>query len=230
MPTTYDPQRHHRRSLRLKGYDYTQEGAYYVTLCTAERAPLLGEVVAGAMHLSTLGAMVQAEWLRTPTLRPQVTLDEYVIVPNHVHGILVVAAVGAYGNTPLQDGNTPLQNDNVPMQGGNAPMQNGNTSMPNGNVLPQNGQMSAQRSNASGPPRPAPLRSPSQTLGAILRGFKAATTARINTLREAPGTPVWQRNYYEHIIRNERQLEAIRAYIYNNPVQWAADRENPATW
>jgi REP element-mobilizing transposase RayT len=171
--------RHHRRSIRLQGYDYSQSGTYFVTICTKARACLFGEVVDGEMVLNPAGTIVDDEWRLSAVLRDELELDEWVVMPNHVHGIVVVdtfrmgdRAVGAYGHTPL--------------------------------------------------------RSPSKTVGAMVRGFKSAATKRINELRHRPRVPVWQRNYYEHIIRDDDDLSRIRQYILDNPSQWAFDRENPA--
>ncbi|NDJ75482.1 MAG: transposase [Chloroflexi bacterium] len=175
----YDPDRHHRRSIRLKGYDYAHEGAYFVTICVFEHECLLGEVVNGVVELSEFGSVVEREWLHTPDIRPQVDLDYFVIMPNHIHGILVInddGPVGAYCNTPLQTTDQTR------------------------------------------------LQSPSQTVGAMVRGFKAAVTKRVNIMRESPGAPFWQRNYYEHIIRNEQSLYTIRHYVATNPARWAEDR------
>ncbi|HEX3050154.1 MAG TPA: transposase [Aggregatilineaceae bacterium] len=176
------PEIHHRRSIRLQPYDYAQAGAYFVTICTVGRACWLGEVVGGEMRLSALGQIVEREWLRTPTICPQVELDAYVIMPNHFHAVLLLTDVGAYCNTPLQHAPDTTQS----------------------------------------------LQSPSQTLGAIIRGFKGATTKQINLLRQTPGASFWQRNYYEHIIRDEHDLAEIRRYIEFNPGCWADDAENPA--
>lgn len=96
--TRYDPQRHHRRSIRLKEYDYTQPGAYFVTICAHGRAPLFGDVVDGEMRLNEYGEIVRAEWFKTAQLRSHVVLheDEFVVMPNHIHGIIwIVDDVGA---------------------------------------------------------------------------------------------------------------------------------------
>jgi REP element-mobilizing transposase RayT len=177
---TFDPERDRRRSIRLRGYDYASAGAYFVTLCTRERECLFGDVIDNAIMLNETGRLVADEWLRSATLRTEIDLDAWIVMPNHLHGIVVIndqPTVGAYGNTP-----------------------------PAGN-------------------RP---RSPSRTLGAMVRGFKSATTARINIMRDAVGVPVWQRNYYEHIIRGDAELHRIRQYVVDNPRQWASDRENPS--
>jgi REP element-mobilizing transposase RayT len=173
----FAPARHHRRSIRLKGYDYTAAGAYFVTLVTHQRGCIFGEIVADEMWLNALGEIVAEEWERTPTIRAEMELDEWVVMPNHIHGIVVITTVGV-GADVGADGRPPLQ------------------------------------------------RAP-KSLGAFVAGFKSVVTKRINEHRATPGQPVWQRNYYEHIIRNEAALAHLRAYIHNNPLKWALDNDNP---
>ncbi len=174
MPT--NPDRHHRRSIRLKGYDYTQPGAYFVTICTEDRECLLGEIVDGEMQLNDAGWMVQTVWDQLPDHYPGVDIDEFVVMPNHVHGIIVLVG-DPVGATPR--------------------------GCPDGQALPD-----------------------------VVHRFKSFTTALYrqgvahNAWAPFPGR-LWQRNYYEHIIRNERALERIRGYIQNNPIRWTSDRENP---
>ncbi len=178
--TPYDPERHHRRSIRLRGYDYTQPGAYFITIVTHERACLFGNVVNGAMQLNPLGEIVRAEWFKTAELRPSVQLDadEFVVMPNHIHGIIwIVDDVGARRRR-------------------------------------------APTGEQFGKPVPG-------SIPTIVRAFKSAATKRINALRGTPGAPVWQRNYYEHVIRNDADLRHIRDYIQTNPARWALDSENP---
>jgi REP element-mobilizing transposase RayT len=171
-----DNPKRQRRSIRLPHYDYRESGFYFVTLCVHDRVCLFGEIVNGIMQLNECGALVASEWSRTAVIRPQVVLDEFVVMPNHFHGI-VMLKVSRRGVLPY--------------------------AFPN-------------------------FRSPSQTLGAILRGFKSTTTKRINEIRDTLGAAVWQRNYYEHVVRNDEELQRIREYIVNNPAQWELDRENPA--
>ena len=196
----FDPERHHRRSIRLRGYDYTQPGAYFVTLVTQNRVCLFGEVVDGEMRLNALGIIVQEEWFRSAVIRPYVRLfpDEFVVMPNHVHGIIwIVDDVGATRRVALTDRVAPTGRVDAGAMRRVAPTEY--------------------------PPRgPAPC-----SIGAILGQFKSITTKRINALRDAPGAPVWQRNYYEHIIRTEESLHRIREYIRTNPLRWHVDRENP---
>ena len=181
--TPYDPDRHHRRSIRLKGYDYTQPGAYFVTLCTHDRAHWFGEVVDGEMRLNDAQC-----WRDIPAHFPHVKLDAFVIMPNHVHGILWIVDndVGAKNFSPLPLPPSPPHQPTSP---------------------------------------PSPPHGTSKTIGSVVRGFKIGVTKwfRQNTTVYT----VWQRNYYEHIIRNEESLDRIRQYIANNPLRWAFDRENP---
>ncbi len=162
----------------MPGYDYTQPGVYFVTICTHQRECLLGDIVDGLMHVNCWGEIVQEEWLRTAILRPAVALDVFVVMPNHFHGIISIA------------------------------------------------------SDCRGTARRAPTgeqfgRPISGSVPTLIRAFKSATTKRINEKRGTPGTPVWQRNYYEHIIKNEEALNRTRAYIALNPLRWDMDCENP---
>ena len=170
----YNPDLHHRRSIRLKDYDYSQAGAYFVTICTHDKECLFGDIVCGEMQLNTYGQVAQNEWIKTTDIRPNVKLDYYIVMPNHFHGILTINE--RIGRGVLQYA-------------------------PTNNIL----------------------RSPSQTIGAIVRGFKSAVTKSINVIRNTSGVPIWQRNYYEHIIRNETELNKIREYIINNPLNWESD-------
>jgi len=172
----YDPTKHHRRSIRLPGYDYGQATAYFVTICTQNRECVFGEVINGQVVLSEAGELAREEWLRSADIRSEIELDAFVVMPNHLHGIVVTRDVGAHGRAPL-----PL----------------------------------------------APHRPP-RSLGSFVAGFKSAVTKRINEIRDAPGVPVWQRNYYEHVIRDEDDLDRVRRYIAENPLRWEEDPENPS--
>jgi len=176
-PQKYDPQRHHRRSIRLRGYDYSRPGAYFITICTQDRACLFGEIVDGKIRMNDAGKIVHDEWLRTADIRPNVELDAFVVMPNHLHGIIVLHP----------DRRGTLQRAPTVEQFGK----------PTSNTIPT-----------------------------IVRLFKSAVTKRINEHRGTPGARVWQRNYYEHIIRNEKSLNNIHEYIANNPMKWKWDREN----
>jgi REP element-mobilizing transposase RayT len=178
MPAKYDPHKHKRHSFRLKEYDYTQEGIYFVTICTFQREFLLGAVENEKMVVNYIGMIVEEEWLKTPILRSHVSLDTFVVMPNHFHGIIAIIPTGR-GTTRR----TPT-------------------------------------TERFGKPVAC-------SLPTIIRAFKSATTKRINEMRGTPGQPLWQRNYYEHIIRSEGELMNARDYIVMNPLRWCLDRENP---
>lgn len=185
----YDPLIHGRRSARLPGYGYSQLGVYYVTLCTHRRQCLFGAIAQERLRLSPIGEIAKEEWLRSCEVRPGLVLDAWVVMPNHLHGIVVV---GAHSGAP----------------------------MPFGLHWP----VSADSERAHGC---APLRRPARSLGSFVAGYKAAVAKRANAMRGTPGAKVWQRSFYEHVVRDEAELHSIRQYIADNPSQWAADRENP---
>ena len=170
----YAPQKHHRRSLRLEDYNYAHSGAYFITIVAQNRQCIFGEVVNGKIELNQFGHILAEEWEKSETIRQEIELDAFVVMPNHIHGIVIMNSdVGATGRSPVRSGPTK------------------------------------------------------RSVGALIAGFKSVITKRINQLRSTPGMPIWQRNYYEHVIRNEASLNRIRQYILNNPARWAFDPENP---
>jgi REP element-mobilizing transposase RayT len=189
----FDRDKHHRRSVRLKGHDYAQPGAYFVTICTRDRECLFGHVVNGEMRLNDAAEIVREQWLRTEQMRPNVELDAFVIMPNHVHGIIVIheSCRGEASVVEIHGSNTPSKSDASPLR---------------------------QRPNGTQP----------GSLSAIVQNFKSISTRKMNAARDAPGMPVWQRGYYEHVVRNEAELMAIGEYIEGNPARWDDDENNPA--
>jgi REP element-mobilizing transposase RayT len=189
----FDPQKHHRRSIRLRGYDYTQVGAYFVTMVTQGRACLFGDVVNGEMVLNDLGKIVQKWWDDLPIHFSNVETGVFVVMPNHVHGVIIIVhdgrgAVSAPG----------LMHDSATNYDG---------------------------SSQTGREDPAPTGKP--TLGQVVAYFKYQSTKEINGLDGSRVlTNIWQRNYYERIIRNVREMEAIWGYIEGNPANWEQDKEN----
>lgn len=189
----FDPDRHHRRSIRLQGYDYSQAGAYFVTICTQDRECLFGEVVTGQVHLSKIGRLVTDCWHAIPQHFRHVVSDEFVVMPNHIHGIIVIAEdarVGVQYIEPLQI--EPLQIEPLHGKPGRHAYQH---------VIPK-------------------------SVGSIVRSYKAAVTRFANENERE--SIIWQRNYYEHVIRHERALNAIREYIRNDPLNWAQDIDHPS--
>jgi REP element-mobilizing transposase RayT len=184
----------HRRSIRLREFDYTASGAYFITICTDARRCVFGSISEGHMQVSAWGEIVIEEWTRTASLRPTIELDAFVVMPNHVHGIVII-----HGRAT----------DTVRTQRA-APLQNVADSEENLSHLART--HGVTKDNVS-----------PGSLGAIVRSFKSAVTSRIHALATDSNQPIWQRNYYEHIIRSEESLNRIRAYIHNNPSQWTSD-------
>ena len=203
----YDPKIHHRKSIRLKGYDYARAGLYFITLCVQNRAYLFGNISDGRMHLNAYGQIAKEEWENTGIIRKNCTIEEFIIMPDHFHAILSID----YAIKKTEDIGV--------------------------------------------------FKSPSQTIGAIIRGYKGATTKRIKglirdnnpnissagELQFAPtefaptefglkgqkstktidlSKSIWQRDYYESIIRDERAYLNIKNYIINNPTKWENDKFN----
>ena len=183
----FDPQKHHRHSIRLKGYDYSRAGLYFITICCQDRICRFGDVVNGEMVLNDAGRIAYNEWIKTTEIRNNVELGEFIVMPNHIHGIIRLLDRGELHS---HDNKTPNMNNN--------------------------------KNNF-------PLRSPSQTIGAIIRGYKSSVTKQINNLGNngmgVINTPqqLWQRNYWERIIRNQKAYHRIAEYILNNPEKWRAD-------
>jgi putative transposase len=162
----------HRHSIRLKGYDYSSPGAYFVTMLAFNRACIFGEVVDGKMILNKFGGIVAQTWEWLSEQYPYIRVDPYIVMPNHFHGILQIIE--------LDD-------------------------------------------ECRGGSRPAPT--PIKNLGQLIGAFKTVSANKINQFRNTSGSPVWQRNYYEHVIRNEIELNDIAGYILTNPESWAHDQE-----
>ena len=187
----YDPDIHHRRSIRLRGYDYAQVGAYFVTVCTQDRECLFGEVVGGEMQLNDVGHLIETLWEEMPDHYAGVQVDAFMVMPNHIHGIIILTkkmdTVGA-GPRACPD--------------------------------------------SQGQPRGVAPTAKSMSLPDVVHRFKSLTTARYRHGVRNHGWPafrgrLWQRNYYEQVIRDDDDLNTIQEYIVNNPARWDEDTENP---
>jgi putative transposase len=196
----------HRRSIRLPGYDYAQPGAYFVTIVAAGRQCLFGHIEEGRMQLSDAGKVAQEQWAKLPGRFPMLELGAYVVMPNHVHGILVVNDHSRRGTAEdLQN----LEDDPSRRRGTAEDLQN----------LDDNSSRRAP-TEEFGKPRPG-------SISTIVRSYKAAVTFRIHLMRGTSNTPLWQRNYYEHIIRDDKDWQRIHKYVESNPAMWEQDQENP---
>ncbi|HEX4044025.1 MAG TPA: transposase [Xanthobacteraceae bacterium] len=177
-PTAVRVQRR-RRSLRLEGYDYSQAGGYFVTICTYHRKCLFGYVDESCVRLNEIGLIAQRTWHDLPSHYPHVSLDAFVVMPNHVHGVVMFVDEAS--------------------------------ALPTGAGL-----------------KPAPTKF--HALPEIVRAFKTFSARAINNHQRSRGKSLWQRNYYEHVIRDEKDLGRIRRYIAENPARWAEDSNNPVLW
>ena len=171
--------RPHRRSIRLKEYDYSQAGAYFVTLCALNRECLFGSITEGKMILNATGRMVADSWNWLEEQYNYVTLDESIVMPNHLHGIIVI-----------ED----------------------------------------RRRSSAGGSRTAPTMEKPKPLGRLVGAFKTISAKKINQMRSTHGAQLWQRNYYEHVIRNDEEMNRVREYISYNPQKWELSKDNPAVF
>ena len=166
-----------------------------MTVCAYEKECLFGVLESGVMRLNEYGEIVASEWMRSAEIRSEIKCGEFVVMPNHFHGIVHI--LGAYGNTPFR-GKAPISHD-VQQR----------ACCPNKGVLPY-----------------APT-SPSRNVGAMVRGFKGAASRHINQIRNTPRASVWQRSYYEHVIRDDADYNCIAEYVANNPQRWMEDSLHP---
>ena len=231
------PNKHHRRSIRLKGYDYTSAGAYFVTICVHGGDCALGRVVDGEMVLSDFGRVVDAFWAQVPVHFPNVSVEPHVTMPNHVHVIVTIHDDDGTKGGETQGGETPpLRGTRDVCRGAvSAPKDAApNDTAPN-NTTPNTAVHNVTAPNDAAPKTTPPgntaLKHPSAvtkpTLGQIVAYFKYQTTKTINQMRDTPGERFWQRNYWEHIIRNESAHRQIYEYITSNPARWENDQLHP---
>ena len=185
----FNPQKHHRRSIRLPDHDYSQPGAYFITTVTRGRSSpsgtmcLFGEIKGGEMHLNDAGQIIWEVWNSLPRRYPQIGLGMAQVMPNHFHGIVnihqtpvEVVPVRAIHELPLREPRTERRRMIIPL---------------------------------------------------VVGYFKMNTAKRINKILGSEGVPVWQRNYYEHIIRDDAEYNRIHLYIESNVANWVSDHEYP---
>jgi putative transposase len=237
----YNPNNHHRRSIRLKGYDYSQAGAYFITICCQNRECRFGKIVVGTsladaqMELNEYGTIACHEWMKLPERFQNFELDVFQIMPNHMHGIIVLNDVGttlavapaAGTNKNAGSGFTPTQND----------IDNTNTETENVATEQQLQQQQNGVPQQKGQPQGLPLQitgddnvagvNRALTVGDIVGAYKSlvanACLDVFKSKNEMMGK-LWQRNYHEHIIRNEQSYQTISDYIINNPKKWNDDK------
>ncbi len=180
----FNPDTHHRQSIRLPGFDYAAPGANFVTIVTQNRECLFGDVVDGVMVLNDVGQMIETWWNKIPERFSHVYLDTWEIMPNHIHGIIGITDVGAGLSRP--DRITTITDQGA---------------------------------------KTAPLHQ--NTLGQIIAFFKHQSTKHVAISMRIEYMKLWQRNYHEHIIRTDAELNRIRQYVADNPKNWETDEDNP---
>jgi putative transposase len=230
------PAGHQRRSIRLKGYDYSLASAYFITICTQDREPVFGKIDKGEVKLNEFGQIAHEQWRQIPNRFDNVELEPFVVMPNHVHGIIVINE-----KEPVGAGFTSALGDETPNMGAGARFtaalddetintgvgarfapalddETVNTGV-GASPTPTNGQ--------TGQPQGLPLR---VTVGSVVGTYKSLVANEClklyKTKNEFMGK-LWQRNYWEHIIRDEQDLNNAHEYILNNPAQWETDQLYP---
>jgi putative transposase len=201
----HDPQKHHRRSIRLKEYDYGSPGAYFVTICTRGHECILDD------HI--VSGIVRSVWGALPKWFPTIVLDEFVLMPNHVHFILWIHPPDVGATLAVAPNPAVAPHPSVALiRAGD--VEAGASPAPTEWTIPEPQQMN-----------------PNPSLGDVVGAFKSLVfkvyLGWIQTCDPTRQAKFWQRNYYEHIIRNERELRAIRRYIRQNSDNWEMDRDNP---
>jgi REP element-mobilizing transposase RayT len=219
-----------RKNIRLPEFDYSSEGSYFVTIVTQDRLFLFGEVVDGEMRLNEFGKIVEEEWERSDAIRKEIELDEYVVMPNHFHAIVhIIPETKNVGDQPANicmgdrqiltyTGDRPV----APTKKSEDPAVASTEEQKNPMVASTDEQMKPPIAPTARPNGPRP-----KSLGALMAGFKSSVTTRINHLRGTPGSPIWQRNYYDVIITTDREYDQIAEYIFTNPLNWLSDLEYP---
>jgi REP element-mobilizing transposase RayT len=206
-----------RRSLRLRGYDYCNPDPYYFTACTKNRECLFGEIHDEKMHLNIIGEIVWDCWRKLPRHIGNVLLDSFIVTPNHMHGIFWIVKRGRDSNANARP---RLFSDGVMR-----PVVVPSVGMTHASSL-QDRIVYSQTPFLNALPARGPLPG---SVGAIIGSLKSAATRLINRSRNTPGSPVWQYNFHERIIRTQSSLERIRRYIDANPRNWHRDRLRPGS-
>jgi putative transposase len=221
----YNPNIHHRRSIRLKGYDYSQAGLYFITICCQDRIHRFGHVANGEMKLNEFGTIAFNEWEKLPERFTNFELDVFQIMPNHMHGIIVLNDIDKWAGASPAQNNMENQND-LDKGSGASPAQN-NTENQNdldkgSGASPAQNNMENQNDLDKGSGA-----SPAPTIFDIVGAYKSLVVnvcIDICNLENKRLGKLWQRNYYEHIIRDERSYQNISNYIINNPAKWEEDK------
>jgi putative transposase len=224
----YNPEIHHRKSIRLKGYDYSQEGLYFITICCQDRKHRFGEVILNNdgiadMQLSPVGQIAYDEWYNTAKIRPNIELGAFVVMPNHIHGIIHITRRVELHSTKIELHSTKIElhSTKIELHSTNIELHSTKIDSPSINRIDDEFESNKFDSEKKVECN-STLRGPTQTIGAIVRGYKSSVTKQSKIL--GVYEKIWQRNYYEHIIRDENSYKRIAEYIVNNPSNWIQDK------
>jgi putative transposase len=226
-------EKYRTESARLQGWDYGRDAAYFITICTKNREPYFGTIKNGKMQVSTVGAIAYVLWFEITNHAKNIELGEFVVMPNHVHGILILdgnqCGVGDrdFMNVVVQGGDVVVQGRDVVVQGGDVVVQGGDVVVQGGDVVVRGRDVACnvptittiQTTNVKNE-KMAMISPKSNTVSSIIRSYKSAVTKYCNRL-ELPFA--WQSRFHDHIIRNDESFQRISEYIRNNPANWADD-------
>jgi len=192
----YNPDIHHRRSIRLKRYDYSQAGLYFITICTQNRLCLFGKIKESNLQLNDAGIMIEHQWQELIYRFDNIKLHQFIVMPNHFHGIVESVGVPLVGTQNAEQRQTK--------------------------------QRPIEQPQTEQPPKGQP-QGIAPTVGDVVGAFKSlSTNDYIRNVKQNNWQPfnkkIWQRNYYEHIIRNEKSYDQISEYIQTNPLKWQDDK------
>lgn len=211
-------------STRAQWWDYSRNGAYFITICTNNRDNFFGEIHDGKMNLSEIGKIADQYWLEIPDHFPGIFLDAHIIMPNHVHGILMIDKMGEFGErrivqTPKLGVSTDASANDGSATDGSSTNSTTTDGITNGS--------STDCTATDGTTNTTGLRTEKasqkwipQSIGVIINQYK-----RICTIQSRKLNPdfAWQSLFHDHIIRNDQEFERIRNYILNNPAKWGMD-------
>jgi putative transposase len=217
------------QTFRLQNWDYGSEGLYFITICTQDREHFFGEINNGKMILSEIGKIVQSEWLKTPSMRPDMNLElvEFVVMPNHFHAIIYIGA-NEFNNRMdenLSNGNNTYENntyENCRVAMHCDPTISSSNTIPTSNSISSSHIISSNEINPFKTKTTKNKFGPqSKNLASIIRGFKSAVTTwcRKNNYPNFK----WQSLFHDHVIRNQQAFEKIQQYIIDNPKKWKDD-------
>jgi len=220
----------HRRSIRLAGYDYSEAGAYFVTICTFQRRCIFGEIEKGEVKLSEFGRIAFEQWMKVPERFGNVELGEFVIMPNHLHGIIILhdmKDMKGNGLSPEIDGRP----QGAPVRAGLAPapgLTPGPEPAPAQRLAPAQEPVSAQRLAPAQDLESSPESAPFPKLGDVVGAYKSLVANDCLKIAKSRGQflgKLWHRNYYEHIIMSDEEYDSISTYIEFNPANWGEKDE-----